>query len=120
MARRPGPGRARRGLFAPLTGTQPVARYESAVINRRVDREVTPGDTQAMLVARDGTWVTKGVVENFLDTPGFATTATTSLHLLVARHATRRRWPARRRRSPRWAAASRSTAAGRRRWRSTA
>ena len=28
--------------FAPLTGVQPVARYESAVINRRVDREVTP------------------------------------------------------------------------------
>ena len=28
--------------FTPLTGVQPVARYESAVINRRVDREVTP------------------------------------------------------------------------------
>ncbi len=71
-------------LFAPLTGTQPVARYESAVINRRQDREVTPGDTQAMLVARDGSWVTKGIVENFLPgAAGFATTATTSLHLLV-------------------------------------
>src|SRR4051794_38096778 len=70
-------------LFAPLTGVQPVARYESAVINRRHDREVTSRDTQAALVARDGSWITKGVVENFLDTPGFATTATTSLHLLV-------------------------------------
>ena len=33
-ARRPGPE------VVPLTGVQPVARYESAVINRRVDREV--------------------------------------------------------------------------------
>src|SRR4051812_47445802 len=71
------------GLFAPLSGNQPVARYESAVINRRHDREVTPRDTQAMLVARDGSWVTKGIVENFIATPGFATTATTSLHVLV-------------------------------------
>lgn len=69
--------------FAPLTGTQPVARYESAVINRRVDREVAPGDLQAALVARDGSWITKGVLENFLDVDGFATTATTSLELLV-------------------------------------
>jgi len=37
-----------------------------------------------MLVARDGSWVTKGIVENFLPgAEGFATTATTSLHLLV-------------------------------------
>jgi adenine deaminase len=70
--------------FAPLTGMQPVARYESAVINRRVDREVTPDDLQAALVARDGSWITKGVLENFLgDVAGFATTATTSLELLV-------------------------------------
>jgi adenine deaminase len=85
-----GPGyalrRPDRGLFAPLQGVQPVARYESAVINRRHDRAVTPNDTQAMLVARDGSWITKGIVENFLDTPGFATTATTSLHLLVLGH----------------------------------
>src|SRR3954468_38261 len=69
--------------FAPLTGVQPVARYESAVINRREDREVTARDTQAALVARDGSWIAKGVIANFIDTPGFATTATTSLHLLV-------------------------------------
>jgi adenine deaminase len=70
--------------FAPLTGTQPVARYESAVINRRVDREVGPGDLQAALVARDGSWITQGVIESFLgDVAGFATTATTSLELLV-------------------------------------
>ena len=70
--------------FSPLTGVQPVARYESAVINRRVDREVGPDDLQAALVARDGTWITKGVIENFLgDVAGFATTATTSLELLV-------------------------------------
>src|SRR3954447_266548 len=69
--------------FTMLTGCQPVARYESAVINRRHDREVTPHDTQAALVARDGSWITQGVIENFIDAPGFATTATTSLHLLV-------------------------------------
>jgi adenine deaminase len=70
--------------FSPLTGVQPVARYESAVINRRADREVRPDDLQAALVARDGTWITKGVIENFLgDVAGFATTATTSLELLV-------------------------------------
>src|SRR4051794_27232496 len=73
-------------LFTPLTGVQPVARYESAVINRRHDREVRPGDIQAMLVARDGSWITKGVVENLIETPGFATTATTSLHVLVLGH----------------------------------
>ena len=70
-------------LFTPLTGTQPVARYESAVINRRHDREVRPDDVHAVLVGRDGRWAAKGIVENLLDTPGFATTATTSLELLV-------------------------------------
>jgi len=40
------------GLFAPLTGTVPVARYESAVINRRHDREARPGDVHAVLVGR--------------------------------------------------------------------
>jgi adenine deaminase len=70
-------------LFAPLTGMQPVARYESAVINRRVDREVAPDDVHAVLVGRDGSWAAKGVVERFLDVDGFATTATTSLELLV-------------------------------------
>jgi adenine deaminase len=70
------------GAFAPLTGVQPVARYESAVINRRVDRDAG-GLLQAALVARDGSWVTRGVLDNFLDVDGFATTATTSLELLV-------------------------------------
>mgnify|MGYP001248598022 CR=1 FL=1 len=74
------PGEA---LFAPLSGTVPVARYESAVINRRGDREVRPGDVHAVLVGRDGSWAVKGVVENFLAADGFATTATTSLELLV-------------------------------------
>ncbi|HWK28593.1 MAG TPA: adenine deaminase C-terminal domain-containing protein [Solirubrobacter sp.] len=78
-----GPGLTAPEAFTPLTGVQPVARYESAVINRRVDRDVRPGDLQAALVARDGSWITRGVLEHFLDTPGFATTATTSLHLLV-------------------------------------
>ena len=68
--------------FAPLTGVQPVARYESAVINRRTDRDAG-GLLQAALVARDGSWITKGVLDNFLEADGFATTATTSLELLV-------------------------------------
>jgi adenine deaminase len=68
--------------FAPLTGTQPVARYVNAVINRRHDTDEL--QTQAALVARDGSWITKGVVENLLPgVAGFATTATTSFHLLV-------------------------------------
>ncbi len=72
--------------FAPLTGTVPVARYESAVINRREDRDAT-GLLQAALVARDGSWITKGVIDGFLgDVAGFATTATTSLELLVLGH----------------------------------
>ncbi|HEX6024700.1 MAG TPA: adenine deaminase C-terminal domain-containing protein [Solirubrobacter sp.] len=68
--------------FAPLEGVVPVARYESAVINRRHDSDVH--QTQAALVARDGSWITKGVVESLLPgATGFATTATTSLELLV-------------------------------------
>ncbi len=70
-------------LFAPLTGIQPVMHYESAVINRRQDRDAG-GLLQAALVARDGSWVTKGVMDGlFGDLAGFATTATTSLELLV-------------------------------------
>jgi adenine deaminase len=79
----PGPKLVAPPEIPPLTGVQPVARYESAVINRRVDREVGPGDLQAALIGRDGTWITKGVLDNFLDVDGFATTATTSLELLV-------------------------------------
>ena len=81
---RPGRAWSRRtpAAFAPLTGVQPVARYESAVINRRVDRDAD-GLLQAALVGRDGSWITKGVIDNFLDVDGFATTATTSLELLV-------------------------------------
>ena len=37
----------------------------------------------AALVARDGSWVTQGVIANLIDVAGFATTATTSLELLV-------------------------------------
>lgn len=80
----PGPGlkAPAAAAFAPLTGVQPVARYESAVINRRTDRDAT-GLLQAALVARDGSWITKGVIDGLLDVEGFATTATTSLELLV-------------------------------------
>jgi adenine deaminase len=75
-------------LFAPLTGDVPVARYESAVINRRSDQVIGDalpgGHVHAALVARDGAWITKGVIAGlFGDVAGFATTATTSLELLV-------------------------------------
>ena len=63
----------------------PVMRYESAVINRAAEagEELQPGQVHAALVARDGSWVTHGVIENLIDLDGFATTATTSLELLV-------------------------------------
>ncbi len=69
------------------TGIVPVMRHESAVINRRADTDVTtlpPGHVHAALVARDGSWITRGVIAGlFGDLPGFATTLTTSLELLV-------------------------------------
>ena len=91
------------------------------MINRRVDREVAAGDLQAALVARDGTWITKGVIENFLgDVAGLRDDRDDSLELLVLGTDPRGDGARRARGSPKWAAASRSTAAGRRRWRSTA
>jgi adenine deaminase len=70
-------------IYEPLDG--PVMRYESAVINRAGDpvSELGPGQVRAALVARDGSWVTNGVIEGLIEADGFATTATTSLELLV-------------------------------------
>jgi adenine deaminase len=70
-------------IYAPLGG--PVMRYESAVINRRGDAvdALAPGQVRAALVGRDGSWVSNGVIEGLVDVDGFATTATTSLELLV-------------------------------------
>ena len=70
-------------IYEPLDG--PVMRYESAVINRAADpvTELGPGQVRAALVARDGSWVTNGVIEGLFEADGFATTATTSLELLV-------------------------------------
>src|SRR4029079_18304541 len=57
-----------------------TARHESAVINRRADG----GGIHAALVARDGGWITHGRIAGLLDdVAGFATTLTTSLHVLV-------------------------------------
>jgi adenine deaminase len=57
-----------------------TARHESAVINRRADG----GGIHAALVARDGSWITHGRVDGLMDdVDGFATTLTTSLHVLV-------------------------------------
>ena len=62
------------------TSRYPV-RHESAVINRRAD---TGGGIHAALVARDGSWITRGVIAGLLDDlEGLATTLTTSLHVLV-------------------------------------
>jgi adenine deaminase len=70
------------------TGDVAVMRHESAVINRRADARIDgplpPGHVHAALVARDGTWITRGVIANlFGELEGFATTLTTSLELLV-------------------------------------
>jgi adenine deaminase len=55
-------------------------RHESAVINRRT----ADGGIHAALVARDGSWITHGSIAGLLDdVDGFATTLTTSLHVLV-------------------------------------
>ncbi len=55
-------------------------RHESAVINRRAEG----GGIHAALVARDGGWITHGRIAGLLDgVEGFATTLTTSLHVLV-------------------------------------
>jgi adenine deaminase len=71
-------------IYAPAE-PGPVMRYESAVINRRAEPAATlqPGQVQAALVGRDGSWVTHGVIDGLLEVDGFATTATTSLELLV-------------------------------------
>jgi adenine deaminase len=54
--------------------------HESAVINRRTDS----GGIHAALVARDGSWITHGRIAGLMDdVDGFATTLTTSLHVLV-------------------------------------
>jgi adenine deaminase len=78
---------ADRSLYG-QTGSIPVMRHESAVINRRADTHIgdslPPGHVHAALLGRDGTWITRGVIAGlFDDLPGFATTLTTSLELLV-------------------------------------
>ena len=73
----------RRPRPSPRSPESPVARYESAVINRRHDSDVH--ETQAALVARDGS-LDHARASSRTSCPGvagFATTATTSLELLV-------------------------------------
>ena len=99
---RAGPGSSRPdpSLFAPLTGIQPVARYESAVINRRVDREVPPGDVQAALVGRDGSWITKGVSRTSWTTRRLRDHGDDVARAARARHGPGARWRAPRPGSP--------------------
>jgi adenine deaminase len=60
--------------------SQHPVHHESAVINRRTDS----GGIHAALVARDGSWITHGRIAGLMDdVDGFATTLTTSLHVLV-------------------------------------
>ena len=108
-----GSSRRRPRPFAPLTGI--AARRP---LRERGDQPPpttarSRRTTQAVLVARDGTWVTKGVVENFLDDAGFRDHRDDLAASCSCSAPTRPRWPARPRRWRRWAAGSRSTAAGR-------
>jgi adenine deaminase len=70
--------------FALPEGPLPVLRLVSAVISRREDRPLAPGDLHAALVDRAGRWIAPGVVAGFgerLD--GLASTMTTDFNILV-------------------------------------
>lgn len=77
--------RARARDFAlPSRERYPVLRLVSAVISRREDRPLAPGDLHAALVDRGGRWVAPGVVAGFADRlDGFASTISTDFNILV-------------------------------------
>jgi adenine deaminase len=73
-----------RDFELPARARYPVLRLVSAVISRREDRPLAPGDLHAALVDRAGRWVAPGVVAGFagrLD--GLASTITTDFNILV-------------------------------------
>jgi adenine deaminase len=62
----------------------PVLRLVSAVISRREDRPLAPGDLHAALVDRAGRWIAPGVVAGFAERiDGLATTLSTDFNILV-------------------------------------
>ena len=77
--------RARARDFAlPPRARYPVLRLVSAVISRREDRPLAPGDLHAALVDRGGRWVAPGVVAGFAERlDGFASTISTDFNILV-------------------------------------
>jgi adenine deaminase len=77
--------RARARDFAlPARARYPVLRLVSAVISRREDRPLAPGDLHAALVDRAGRWVAPGVVAGFAERlDGLASTITTDFNILV-------------------------------------
>jgi adenine deaminase len=77
--------RSRREDFAlPSRERYPVLRLVSAVISRREDRALAPGDLHAALVDREGRWVAPGVVTGFADgVDGLASTLSTDFNILA-------------------------------------
>ena len=62
----------------------PVLRLVSAVITRREDRPLAPGDLHAALVDRAGRWIAPGVVSGLAErVDGLATTLSTDFNILV-------------------------------------
>ena len=82
-AGRPGRGSSRRRVRAADRRPARRALRERGHQPPRRPRGAADAICRPCWSAATGRWITQGVIENFLDTPGFATTATTSLELLV-------------------------------------
>ena len=73
-----------RDFELPARKRYPVLRLVSAVISRREDRPLVPGDLHAALVDRAGRWIAPGVVAGFAERiDGLATTLSTDFNILV-------------------------------------
>jgi adenine deaminase len=73
-----------RDFELPARDRYPVLRLVSAVISRREDRPLQPGDLHAALVDRAGRWTAPGVVAGFAErVDGLASTITTDFNILV-------------------------------------
>jgi adenine deaminase len=73
-----------RDFELPMRERYPVLRLVSAVISRREDRPLAPGDLHAALVDRAGRWIAPGVVAGFAERiDGLATTLSTDFNILV-------------------------------------
>jgi adenine deaminase len=73
-----------RDFALPPRERYPVLHLVSAVISKREDRPLGPGDLHAALVHRGGRWVAPGVVAGFGEhVDGLASTITTDFNILV-------------------------------------